>query len=158
MLKKNKFELDEMHEQKLARIEHNTMIILGAGLVLAMVFQQVAYLDFKFYAPECIIILIGALYYLIACIKNGIWAKKRNKPSLKQMTLWSVVGGTVFALVWGIAIYARYGSLLDAFVVFLFVLICLSALLMATYLALGKIFNKMQRKADEDADKEELGD
>ncbi|MCR4804354.1 MAG: hypothetical protein K5981_01695 [Clostridia bacterium] len=95
MFKNKKNNLDERQEQILLQIEHNGCWLSYAGLLIAILVQQVVYKgDFRYVLGEWIVFFALCVYMMYACMKNGIW-DRHLKPNAKSNALASLVGGLV---------------------------------------------------------------
>ena len=158
MMRKNKSNLDEMQEKKLLKIEHNTLMIAAVGLLAAIFIQQAIWTENSLIAiGECIVLLVSALYMLIACIRNGIWDRSAKKPNLKKCVLVSLIASLAFAAFWGIVSYIRYhawqGSLAAFVVMFVMMFVLLMAVCTVSVLAYKRRTRKLERMADQDEQK-----
>lgn len=91
-----KSRLDEHQEQQLLKLEHRGFWLAYFGLVISIFVQAFGLgYDFKAFAAETIILLLIAIYFLVGCIKNGIW-DRHLKPSMKTNTLISVIAAVIY--------------------------------------------------------------
>lgn len=120
---KKKSNLDEMQEQKLLKIEHNGCWIAFWGLVIAITVQMIlGDNSMKQIIGEGCVLMIMSLYIVIACIKNGIWA--RNLEANKKTNLAaSLIAGTVLGLIFFVTSYINYHKLVGSIAVFAFIMI-----------------------------------
>ena len=102
-MKKWKSNLDEMHEQKLLKIEHNGYWIAFWGLLIVILAQVVLTPDeLREHLPrimtgEWIVFMVLSLYLGFACMKNGIWDRKLQ-PNAKTNLLASLLAGGAVAV------------------------------------------------------------
>jgi len=96
---KQKNKLDEMQEQKLLKIEHYGVWIAFWGLLLMIIIQTIAGGGnaLLYIAGEFILLMVLAIYLLVACLKNGIW-DRRLAPNLRTNSIISLVTSFVCGL------------------------------------------------------------
>ena len=99
--------LDEMQEQKLLKIEHNSAWLAFWGLLAAIVIQVCLGANFYQIAAEWSIFVILAIYIGVGCLRAGIWDRKL-KPSLKASIISSLIAAVVTGLIFGLSNYLRY--------------------------------------------------
>lgn len=95
---------DEMMEQKLLKIEHNGMWISFWGLLIAIVVQTIMGVPAKQMAGEWIVFMALALYTSIACLRAGIWERKKA-PSPRGNLNYSLVFAAGFTVIQAIYLY-----------------------------------------------------
>lgn len=153
---KNKNGLDEMQQIKLMQIEHKTLMIMMAGLIAAMMIQNAVWIsDGRLVLGESIVLMISSLYMLVACIKNGIWERKSNKPSLKRNIVISVIVSFVFGVFWAIVSFVRYKAWQGSLASFAFIFIFMFVLLMIAFSISSAAYMHKVKKMEQLADKEE---
>lgn len=153
--KKQKKRLDEMQEKKLLKIEHNTLVLTGVGLLAAIYIQQAVWTsDSRIAVGESVVLLISSLYLLISCIRNGIWDRSAGKPDMKKNTWISLIVSLVFAAFWMVVSYLRYhawqGSLATFVVMFLMMFVLLMAVFAASTFAYKRRSRTLEALADQD--------
>ena len=90
-----KSKLDEMQEQKLARIERNVSRIAIFGLLALFLIELLLFgYDWKIVGGESILLLILCFYELIACLRAGIWSRTME-PNEKTNLACSLAAGAV---------------------------------------------------------------
>lgn len=96
-------QMDEMQEQKLLQIEHNTAWLAFWGLLAVMALQLV--LGGAEYIMailgEWVVFMAMCVYMVSGCLKAGIWDRKL-KPEPKTNFLCSLVGAVAVGVVVGI--------------------------------------------------------
>lgn len=92
-----KTNLDEMQEQTLLRIEHNTCWLAFWLLSIVIVVQILigGFLDHILGEVLCLGLI--SLYILFACLKNGIW-DRNLKPSAGTNLMCSLIAGSVVGI------------------------------------------------------------
>lgn len=125
----NKNNLDEMQEQKLLKIEHNTVWIVFWGLLAAIVVQTVLGGEnmWQSIAGEWIVFICMAGYLVAACLKNGIWDRKL-KPNPKTNIVASLIAGFACGVIFFGMTYSKYqnklmGSIATGVFIFIFVFV-----------------------------------
>ena len=98
MFKNQKSNLDERQEQILLKIEHNGCWLAYAGLLIAILVQEVLHPgEFRYIVGEWIVFLVLCIYMLSACMKNGIW-DRHLKYDAKTNAICSLIAGLVVGL------------------------------------------------------------
>ena len=98
--KKN--QLDEMQEQTLRCIEANGFWLLWSGLLLAILVQIILHAPASQWGGELIVFMIGCIYIVIECTRNGFWDRHLSANAGTNMLL-SLVAGVVVMVVTGLA-------------------------------------------------------
>ncbi len=154
-MKQPKSNLDEMQEMKLLKIEHTCCWMAFWGLTAAIILQNaLGYGSFQNIIGESTILSIVSVYFLIACLKNGIWDRKL-KPNLKTNLLVSILTGGVVGVVWFIITYYRYQSVAGSFATFLFIAFFVGAGTMLLLSLTSAIYKKRKHCLDLRADRED---
>lgn len=144
-----KSNLDEMQEQELLKIEHNSFWLTFWALTASIVIQGMlgGYLDHIM--GEVAVLGLVCLYMLFACLRHGIW-DRRLKPNCKNNLLVSL-GAAAFI---GIFTYVRLSDVIEefgyllasCFIAMLFVfLLCIAVLSLCSLL-----YKKRRKKLDEE--------
>lgn len=102
--------LDEMQEQKLLKIEHNSAWLAFWGLLAAIVIQVCLGANLYQILAEWLVFMILAIYLLVGCLKAGIWDRKL-KPTLKSNIVVSICAALITGLIFGISNYINYKDL-----------------------------------------------
>ena len=145
-----------MQEKKLLKIEHNTLALTGAGLIAAIFIQQAVWTtDMRTVIGEIAVLLVASLYLLIACIRNGIWDRSANKPSMKKNTLISLIVSFAFAAFWAIVSYIRYDAWQGSLATFAVIFLMMFILQMAVFAISGIAYKRRSRKLEQLADQDE---
>lgn len=153
-MKTNKNNLDEMQEMKMLRIEHNCYQIAFCGLVAAILIQIAAgHGDFRSIVGECLVLIPMSIYMTAACVKNGIWERK-FKPNAKTNALFSIGGGAVVGLVWGINSYRNYHKPAGSIALFVLVFLVVSALCFGLLTITCGAYKKRRKQLEEGQDEE----
>ena len=153
-MKNRKSNLDERQELKLLKIEHNGCWLAFWGLLIALAVQMVLTPDnAKALIGEWIVFMVLALYLFVACMRNGIWDRKR-RPTVKTNLLMSAAAGLVMGTLYFAISYIRYhhliGSLATAAFMFFFVdVLCFGALMLSAKIY-RKRLDKMEEKIEEE--------
>lgn len=74
-MKNRKNTLDEMQENKLAKIEAAGFWLAFWGLLAAMVVQVLIRPDLKGIAGELAVFFLMSAYLIVLCLKNGLWSR-----------------------------------------------------------------------------------
>jgi len=90
MRKRKDFQLDEMQQEKLLKINSNGLNICYWGLLAAIVIQWLTERDITSVIGEIIIYVILMIYTVCAYIYEGLWSAK-SKPSVKRIFLISLI-------------------------------------------------------------------
>ncbi len=98
--KKN--QLDEMQEQTLRKIGENGYLVMWTGLLAAIVVQMVTGADMKQIAGEWVVFMVGCLYTLVECIRNGLWDRHLSDKTPANV-LYSVIAAVSVTLLSGFA-------------------------------------------------------
>ena len=152
-MSKRKNNLDEMQEQKLLRIEHNGVWFAFWGLLVAILIQSLngGANEFHNIIGELVIFLGLDFYLLVACMKNGIWDRKLQ-ANTKTNIIVSLVGGTVFGLLYFISSYLKYHKLLGSIATGIIMLSMTASLTFIALSACASIYKKRVKKLEEDGD------
>lgn len=107
-MKKWKNNLDEMQEQKLMKLEHNTCW-LGYWLLIAVILVQIVMTgSMESVKGELAVLLILCLYLSIGCLRLGIW-DRHMKANWKTNLIVSPIPGVVVGVVSVINCIRNYG-------------------------------------------------
>ena len=98
--KKN--QLDEMQEQTLRCIEANGFWLLWSGLLLAILVQIILRAPASQWGGEFIVLMIGCVYIVIECTRNGFWDRHLSANAGTNILL-SLIAGVVVMVVTGLA-------------------------------------------------------
>lgn len=152
---KCKNNLDEMQEQKLLKIEHRGFWIIFFGLILSIYIQiAMGNSSFKYIGTESIIILIVSFYFLVDCIRNGIW-DRHLKPNLKTNIGISLLTGILVGCFWFVVSYHNYHALVGSIMTFIFMFIFVSIITLSLLIITSSIYKYKKHKLDKKADIEE---
>ena len=83
--KKN--QLDEMQEQTMRKIESHGFWLLWGSLLAAWIVQMMFGAADKA-AGEWVVFMIGCIYMVVACLRNGLWDRLRIRPRPMPCILW----------------------------------------------------------------------
>lgn len=97
-MKKWKNNLDEMQEQKLMKLEHNTCWLAYWLLIAAILVQYIFTGSMDAVLGEIVVLLIMCLYLAIGCLRLGIW-DRHMKANWKTSLIGSLIAGSVVGLV-----------------------------------------------------------
>lgn len=152
---KKKSDLDEMQEQKLLEIEHNGCWIAFWGLAVAMVIQMIlGDNSVKQIIGESCVLMIMSLYIVVACIKNGIWArnlKANNKTNIME----SLIAGAVLGLIFFATSYINYHKLTGSIVTFICIMISTTILCFIALTFSASLYKRQKRKIEDEPDEDE---
>ena len=84
--KKN--QLDEMQEQTMRKIESHGFWLLWYSLLAAWIVQTVFGAADKA-AGECVVFMIGCIYMVVACLRNGLWERHLSDKAPGQCCVFS---------------------------------------------------------------------
>lgn len=148
---------DEMMEQKLLKIEHNGMWISFWGLLIAIVVQAIMGVPFKQMAGEWIVFMVLALYTSIACLRSGIWERKKA-PSLRGNLNYSLMFGAGFTVIQAIYLYTM-NPYMKSFPVHFFLILLYSFIIMTIIIFISlsiasRFYYKRREAIDNIEDKE----
>ena len=151
-MKKRNNNLDEMQELKLLHIEHTAFWICFWGL-LAVIYIQTAlgHDDIGSIIGECVILLAVSAYFLISCIKNGIW-DRRLKPNAKTNAAISILAGLVVGGFWFAVTYFRYHALLGSVAAFIFMAALTGVLVLSLLTVFSALYKKKRHQLDDQED------
>lgn len=150
-MKKWKSNLDEMQEQKLMKLEHNTCW-LGYWLLIAVILVQIIMTgSMESSKGEVAVLLILCLYLSIGCLRLGIW-DRRMKCSWKANLLVSLIPGMVVgvvSVVTSIRNFGYYGFAVSA-LIFALPFSFTSVLTFALLSLSTAIYHKRKEKLEEE--------
>ena len=152
----SKNNLDEMQEQKLLKIEHNSTWLSFWGLLAAIVIQVCLGANFYQIAAEWTIFMILAIYLCVGCLKAWIWDRKL-KPTLKTNIIVSLIAAVITGLIFGITNYIKYKdmtvSLATIGIIAALVLLLCFAALEISRLIYRKRTSTLESKCEDDTKK-----
>ena len=94
-MKIHKNMLDERQEEELLRIEHNGCWMAVWGLAALLLIQQVLFqFEIKYYAGECLLLIVLSCYIMISCVRNGIW-DRHLKANVKTNAVISAIAAII---------------------------------------------------------------
>lgn len=157
-MKKAKSNIDEMQEQKLLKFEKNSFWLLFWGLIIS-IYVQVAMGNggFQYIGSEAIILIVVSVYFISACIKNGIWDRKL-KPDFKTNLLLSLGVGLAVGIFWFVVSYHRYHALAGSLATFAMMFILISVLVFAALSITSGLYKHKKNKIDKETDEDEFGE
>lgn len=97
-MKKWKSNLDEMQEQKLMKLEHNTLWLTYGLLITAILVQMIMTGSLETAKGEVVILLILCIYLSIGCLRLGIW-DRHLKAGWKTNLMVSPIPGVIVGIV-----------------------------------------------------------
>ena len=95
--KKN--QLDEMQEQTMRKIESHGFWLLWYSLLAAWIVQTVFGAADKA-AGEWVVFMIGCIYMVVACLRNGLWERHFSDTPLAN-AVYSLVAAVAVTLISG---------------------------------------------------------
>lgn len=107
-MKKWKNNLDEMQEQKLMKLEHNTCWLGYWLLIAAILVQLIMTGSLETAKGELAVLLILCLYLVTDCLRLGIW-DRHMKANWKTNLLVSPIPGVIVGLVSVITSIRNFG-------------------------------------------------
>ncbi len=107
-MKKWKNNLDEMQEQNLMKLEHNTCWLGYWLLVIAILVQLIMTGSTESVKGELVVLVILCLYLVIGCLRLGIW-DRHMKANWKTNLLVSPIPGIIVGLVGVITSIRNFG-------------------------------------------------
>lgn len=150
-MKKWKDNLDEMQEQKLMKLEHNTCW-LGYWLLIAVILVQLILTgSMESSKGEVAVLLILCLYLSIGCLRLGVWGRRMNanwKTNLLVSPIPGVVVGIV-SVVTSIRNFGYYGFWTSA-LIFAMPFFFTSVLTFALLSLCTAIYHKRKEKLEEE--------
>ena len=107
-MKKWKNNLDEMQEQKLMKLEHNTCWLGYWLLVIAILVQLILTGSVESIKGELVVLVILCLYLVIGCLRLGIW-DRHMEANWKTNLLVSPIPGVIVGVVGVITSIRNFG-------------------------------------------------
>lgn len=107
-MKKWKNNLDEMQEQKLMKLEHNTCWLGYWLLVIAILVQLILTGSVESIKGELVVLMILCLYLVIGCLRLGIW-DRHMEANWKTNLLVSPIPGVIVGVVGVITSIRNFG-------------------------------------------------
>lgn len=107
-MKKRKNNLDEMQEQKLMKLEHNTCWLGYWLLVIAILVQLILTGSVESIKGELVVLVILCLYLVIGCLRLGIW-DRHMEANWKTNLLVSPIPGVIVGVVGVITSIRNFG-------------------------------------------------
>lgn len=146
-----KSNLDEMQEQKLMELEHNTCWLAYALLLVAILAQVFMGRSFGEILGEIAVLLILCGYLIIGCLRLGIWDRS-GKFSTKKNLVYSLFTGAIVGLTALIRSLVLYGfhNLLATTAVFLIPFVIVFALTFGLISLCGVIYRKRKEKLEQE--------
>lgn len=146
-----KTNLDEMQEQKLMELEHNTCWLAFWLLVAAIVAQMLINKSMEVTWGETAVLLILCGYLSIGCLRLGIWDRS-GKFSTKRNIVYSLIAGAaagLVILVRSLVLYGFHGFLASA-AVFLFPFVCTFVLTFGVLCLCGVFYRRRKEKLEQE--------
>ena len=151
-----KSKLDEMQEQKLARIERNISRIAIFGLLALFLIELFLFgYDWKVIGGEFILLMILCFYEIIASLRAGVWSRN-IAPTRRNNVLAALAAGLV-VFVFFLFMTVRWWDLYPLAGVITAAISGVAAF-MLTYLLLWvslREYERRQEQLDQEADEEE---
>lgn len=150
-MKKWKNNLDEMQEQKLMKLEHNTCWLGYWLLVIAILVQLILTGSVESIKGELVVLVILCLYLVIGCLRLGIWDRHMEanwKTNLPVSPIPGVIVGVV-GVITSIRNFGYYGFWTSALIFampFFFTTVLTFALLSLS----TAIYHKRKEKLEEE--------
>lgn len=93
-----KKKIDEREELELLRVEHVGFNVMFFTATIALVIESyIMNCEFKVFAGEMVIIMVGAIVTLIGCLRKGNW-DYYSKPNAKNYFLYSLASAIIFTI------------------------------------------------------------
>lgn len=157
--KLGKKEIDERQQADLNRVTSYGYWIAFYLLLAAVVVKGfIMGRPLREWAVEWIVFMILAFYEVAACMKIGVWTQGRQRPEKKDYVRYSLIGSLLFSVILTVGYYFRlnpdkrtFGSIASMFVYWFVLLV---VVLFCGYLLAGGIYNRRNKKLEEELDKE----
>lgn len=140
--------LDERQELNLLKIEHYGCWFAFWGL-LSAILVQCALRDtgFQNVIGELVVFMGLAVFLLVGCLKEGIWAR-RMKPDLKTNLLTSTVASLAVSVFWFVISYRNYHRLAGSAALSILTFVFTNAACMLLLTITSRIYKKRIRKLE----------
>ncbi|MDD3413163.1 MAG: hypothetical protein PHY47_04110 [Lachnospiraceae bacterium] len=90
--------IDEREELELLKVEHVGFNVMFFTAVISLVIESyIMNCEFKIFAGEFVIVIVGAIVTLIGSIRKGNW-DYYSKPNAKNYFLYSFVSAIIFTI------------------------------------------------------------
>ena len=150
---------DERETNEMMKAEHIAFwLMFWLSFAFMVVENFIMNLSFRYWAPETLILFVGAVSSLIGSIRKGNW-DYYSRPTMKNHFINAFLSATVFTIIWAIGAvnsmdYFKESLfthlLVFAFFIFLFLFIlCFGALVLC-----GTIAQKRKKKLEDELEKE----
>lgn len=154
-----KKEIDERQQADLNRVTSYGYWIAFYLLIAAILVEGIILnRPFREWAVEWGVFMIIAVYEVIACIRIGVWTETRQKPEKKDYVRYSLIGSTLFSIVFTLGYYFRLKPENRTFAgiasMFVYWFVLLTVLFLIAYFIGGGIYNRRKKKIEEELDKE----
>jgi hypothetical protein len=93
-----KKKIDEREELEILKVEHLGFNVMFFTAVVSLVIESyIMNCEFKVFAGEFVIVIVGAIVTLIGSLRNGNW-DYYSKPNVKNYFLYSFVSAIIFTI------------------------------------------------------------
>ena len=97
--KKSKNMLDEMQDRKLLKIEEFGFWLVFWVLFAVILLQALMGATLKELAGEIAALFAASVYIAFSSLKNGLWGRSYNTPTLKAVVIASVLASVIFGII-----------------------------------------------------------
>ena len=151
-----KSKLDEMQEQKLARIERNISHMAIFGLLALFLIELFLFgYDWKVIGGEFILLMILCFYEIIASLRAGVWS--RNIAPTRRNNVLAALAAGLIVFVFFLFMTVRWWDLYPLAGVITAAISSVATIMLTYFLLWASLreYERRQEQLDQEADEEE---
>ena len=151
-----KSKLDEMQEQKLARVERNISRIAIFGLLALFLIELFLFgYDWKIVGGEFVLLMILCFYEIIASLRAGVWSRN-IAPTRRNNVLAALAAGLIVS-VFFLFMTVRWWDLYPLAGVITAAISSVATIMLTYFLLWASLreYERRQEQLDQEADEEE---
>lgn len=151
-----KSKLDEMQEQKLARIERNISHMAIFGLLALFLIELFLFgYDWKIVGGEFILLMILCFYAIIASLRAGVWS--RNIAPTRRNNVLAALAAGLIVFVFFLFMTVRWWDLYPLAGVITAAISSVATIMLTYFLLWASLreYERRQEQLDQEADEEE---
>ena len=151
-----KSKLDEMQEQKLARIERNISHMAIFGLLALFLIELFLFgYDWKIVGGEFVLLMILCFYEIIASLRAGVWS--RNIAPTRRNNVLAALAAGLIVFVFFLFMTVRWWDLYPLAGVIAAAISSVATIMLTYFLLWASLreYERRQEQLDQEADEEE---